>query len=102
MPFNAPTLEGRPAHRPSPADFHQIPEPLSTLGLEIYDHWMEHRPRMCAELQKQGKLLQSVYAAQNLTAEALFEAMQGPAKLPYNRAWELVRGEWAFLPDEED
>ena len=36
------------------------------------------------------------------TAEALFEAMQGPAKLPYNRAWELVRGEWAFLPDEED
>lgn len=74
--------------------------PLGSLGLQIKDHWKEHRPTMYAALEQAGNLEASVYAAQELTLDALDELLnQG---LPYNQAWESVREEWAFLPSEDD
>jgi hypothetical protein len=41
--------------------------PFGSLGLQIKAHWKRLRPHMYAELEKFGKLLESVYAAQELT-----------------------------------
>jgi hypothetical protein len=43
--------------------------PLGSLGLQIKAHWKRHRPRMYAELEKAGKLQESVYAAQERTSD---------------------------------
>lgn len=76
------------------------PQHLSQLGKHILAHWQEFRPKMCKELEAQGKLREMVFYAQEKTAEEM-EALwkQG---LPHDRAWELARQKWAFLPDEED
>ena len=75
--------------------------PLGSLGLQIKAHWKEHRPKMYAQLQREAKLEESVYAAQELTGETLYR-LTVEEKLPYDQAWELIREEWAFLPSEED
>ncbi len=36
---------------------------LTSLGRQIEPHWRRHRPKMVAELEKAGKLRESVYAA---------------------------------------
>src|ERR1051325_3903991 len=55
---------------------------------------------MSAELEKAGKLEESVYAAQERTSDLMDELLA--TKLPYQQAWELAREEWAFLPSEQD
>lgn len=84
------------SNSPAEQEYHLLP-----LGQKILKHWQEFRPKMCRDLEKQGKLRQSVYAAQELTVQALYdlEVKQG---LPRNQAWELVREQWAFLPAESD
>jgi len=76
--------------------------PLGSLGLQIKAHWKKYRPQMYAELEKSGHLLESVYAATELTSDLMYDLQNGPSKLPYQQAWELAREEWAFLPSEED
>jgi hypothetical protein len=73
---------------------------FSSLGLQIKAHWQKYRPRMCAELEREGRLDEAVQQARDLTSEALAEALQ--KGVPYHQAWESVREEWAFLPSEED
>ena len=74
--------------------------PLGSLGLQIKAHWEKHRPQMCAQLQREGKLQESVYQAQEQTNDLMDDLL---AKgLSHDQAWELAREEWAFLPDEED
>ena len=75
--------------------------PLGSLGLRIKAHWKQYRPKMCAQLQREGKLDESVYTAQELTGETLYR-LTVEEKLSYDQAWELVREEWAFVPSEED
>ena len=75
--------------------------PLGGLGLQIKAHWKKYRPKMYAELEKAGKLQESLHAAQELTGEELYR-LTVKEKLPHNQAWELVSQEWAFLPSEED
>jgi hypothetical protein len=73
---------------------------LSSLGQQIKAHWQKHRPTMYAALQRSGRLPESLLAAQDLTTDALEHLLrQG---VPYDQAWEAVREQWAFLPDEED
>lgn len=73
--------------------------PLGKLGQSILRHWKEHRPRMCRELERQGKLREAVYNAEELTLDAMDDLMY-KKRLSYDQAWELVREEWAFLPPE--
>lgn len=74
--------------------------PLGSLGIQIREHWRKYRPQMYAELEKAGTLEESVYAAQEQTADAMYD-LTVVKKLPYDQAWELVREEWAFLPSED-
>lgn len=74
--------------------------PLGSLGLQIKAHWEKYLPHMYAQLQREGKIQESVYQAQEQTKDLMTELL---AKgLDYNQAWELAREEWAFLPSEED
>jgi hypothetical protein len=45
--------------------------PLGSLGLQIEAHWRQHRPQMCAELEKSGDLLESLHAAQERTSDLM-------------------------------
>jgi len=46
--------------------------PLGSLGLQIKAHWRKYRPQMSAQLQREGKLDEAVYAVQELTGETLY------------------------------
>lgn len=74
---------------------------LSPLGYQILEHWKRHRPTMVESLEKAGRLQQSVFAAQELTGNLLYE-LTVVRKMDYQAAWEIATKEWAFLPDEED
>ena len=72
---------------------------LDSLGLEIKAHWQRYRPKLCAELEREGTLDDAVANAADLTADALTRLIdQG---MPHDHAWELVREEWAFVPEKE-
>ncbi len=73
---------------------------LTSLGMQIEAHWRKYRPKMVAELERAGKLRESVYAAQEATSDLMDKLLD--KGLPHDQAWELVREEWAFLPSEED
>jgi hypothetical protein len=75
--------------------------PLGSLGMQIREHWKRHRPTMYAELEKAGKLKESVYAAQERTSDLMDDLMKNHG-MPHHQAWELAREEWAFLQSEED
>lgn len=63
-------------------------------------HWKESRPRTYTALQKAGLLNHAVEAAVLLTREAL-DAKRA-AGMNLQSAWKAVRGEFLFLPSEED
>ena len=71
----------------------------SSLAHMILRHWQEHRPKMCADLEKANTLYQSVWAVAKRTASIMVrlthEGMQ------YDQMEEIARKEWQF-PDEED
>ena len=66
--------------------------PLGSLGLQVKAHWKEHRPKMYAQLQREGKLDESVHTAEALTVAAYDQAIH--AGLAPDQARELVREEW--------
>jgi hypothetical protein len=70
------------------------------LGSQIKEHWRKYRPRMFKDLEKISKLDAAVHNAEVLTVEAYDQAVR--SGLNPDQARELVREEWAFLPDEED
>jgi len=71
---------------------------LGSLGLQIKAHWQRHRPKLSAELERDGALDEAVATAADLTADVLARLIQ--QGMPYDQAWELAREEWAFLPEE--
>lgn len=70
------------------------------LALQIKAHWEKYRPRVARELDEAGTLDEAVRTAEALTLSAYEQAIR--AGLTPDQARELVREEWAFLPDEED
>ena len=70
------------------------------LGLQIKEHWRKYRPRMFRELDQAATLDEAVHTAEALTVSAYDQAIR--AGLAPDQARELVREEWAFLPDEDD
>lgn len=73
---------------------------LNSLGLQIKDHWREFLPRLYRELEQAGRLDESVYAAQERTADAFADLVQ--RGMAPDAAWEAIREEWAFRPAEAD
>ena len=82
---------------------HLMPQPneMTPLGLKILDHWKLHRPKMVEALKRENRLLEAVFAAQELTTDLLHE-LTVAKKMDYQMAWEIATREWAFLPDEDD
>jgi hypothetical protein len=85
---------------------HQPQEPpnpipvLNRMGREILAHWQRFRPRMCSQMT-QAELRRAVYAAQELTQEAMYD-LEIRQKMPADRAREMVYPQWFLLPSETD
>ncbi len=72
----------------------------TALGEAILKHWREHRPQMVQDLEKNNRLEQAVFEAQEITGDLLFELVS-VKKMDYQPAWELAMREWAFPPGED-
>ncbi len=88
--------EARDAVLASPVEFARD----GHLGLQIRAHWRKYRPGMARELDQAGTLDEAVHTVEALTVSAYEQAIR--AGLAPDQARELVREEWAFLPDEDD
>ncbi len=69
------------------------------LYLAIEKHWREHRPKMVAALEAQGRLESSIERAAEQTADAESAAIRDGMSAP--QAQEMYRETWAFLPGEK-
>lgn len=58
--------------------------PLGSLGLQVKAHWEKYRPQMSAQLQREGKLEESVYAAQERTSDLMDDPCWRKRKLSYD------------------
>jgi hypothetical protein len=74
---------------------------MTPLGYRIQNHWMKYRPKMVAALRKEDQLEKAILAAQELTANLLYE-LTVIQKMDHHMAREIAMREWALLPDEED
>ena len=72
----------------------------TALGEAILKHWRENCPQMVQDLEKQNRLEQAVFEAQEKTGDLLYE-MVSVRKMNYQDAWELAAQEWA-LPQSGD
>ena len=72
----------------------------TALGEAILKHWRENCPQMVGDLEKQNRLQQAVFEAQEKTGDLLYELVS-VRKMDYQAAWELAVQEWA-LPQSED
>jgi hypothetical protein len=67
------------------------------LGHQILKHWRTHLPEMVAELEKSGRLEQTLHEVEERTADLLYE-LEVVQKMDYQAAWEMATQEWAFIP----
>ena len=72
----------------------------TALGEAILKHWREHCPQMVQDLEKNNRLAQAVFEAQEKTGDLLFELVL-VKKMDYQAAWETAMAEWAFPPSED-
>jgi hypothetical protein len=72
----------------------------TALGEAILKHWRENCPQMVRDLEKQNRLDQAVFAAQEKTGDLLYELVS-VTKMTYQAAWELASQEW-LLPRSEN
>jgi len=80
--------------------------PLTNLRGQIREHWAKYRPKMFAEMEAKGTLDDAIRYAAQQTEEAISEFTANPPQdmtpaQAFWAAWELYRGEWAFLSAEE-
>ncbi|MGD0973455.1 MAG: hypothetical protein ABR866_05165 [Candidatus Korobacteraceae bacterium] len=72
----------------------------TALGEAILKHWRENCPQMVRDLEKQNRLDQAVFEAQEKTGDLLYELVS-VTKMTYHAAWELAAQEW-LLPRSEN
>jgi hypothetical protein len=72
----------------------------TALGEAILKHWREHCPQMVRDLERQNRLDQAVFDAQEKAGDLLYELVS-VKKMDYQAAWELALQEWA-LPQSGD
>ena len=73
----------------------------TALGEAILKHWREHCPQMVRDLEKENRLEQAVFEAQERTGDLLYELVS-VKKMDYQAAWELAREEWALPQSEKE
>ena len=81
-------------------------KPLTQYGRMAEQHWREFLPKMAAELEAKGQLHTMLLEAEERT-EAELDSLrrhfiqQGlTAQQAHDRAWEIVRERYIFLPPE--
>ncbi len=67
----------------------------TAVGEMILKHWRENCPQMVRDLEKENRLEQAVFEAQEKTGDLLYE-MLSVHKMNYQDAWELAAQEWAL------
>ena len=87
----------------SESQFHQ----LTQYGLMAEKHWREFRPKIVQQLEKEGRLMEALWEAQETTLdemEVLTRKMEREQGLTPGQAqvtaWELVREKYILLPPE--
>jgi hypothetical protein len=79
---------------------------LTQYGLMAERHWREFRPRMVEELRRKGLLHEMLRGAEEKTAREVddlrphFQQQGLTAQQAQDRAWEIVRERYIFLPPE--
>ena len=79
-------------------------KPLTQYGLMAEKHWREFLPKMVTELEAKGRLHGMLLEAEEKTDEELDRIRrqlmhQGlTAQQAHDRAWEIVRTRYIFLP----
>jgi hypothetical protein len=87
----------------------QRPLGLHPYAVQALDHWQKYLPKMYAELERKGELIQAARDAAEQTLndldqieeELLAGARHEPAEAG-RIAWELVRERYILLPAEDD
>jgi len=80
---------------------------LLAYGQMAEAHWRAHCPQMVRDLEKSSRLTEALLEAQERTASEMDVLMrellrQGlTAQQAHDRAWELVREKYIFLPPEQ-
>ncbi len=80
--------------------------PLTQYGKMAERHWREFRPKLVAELEATGRLHEMLLEAEEMTDGELDRArrqliQQGlTPQQAHDRAWEMVRTRYIFLPPE--
>ena len=83
-------------------------KPLGPYGRMAERHWRRYLPRMVAELEARGHLQAVLLEAEERTDAELDSLrrhfiQQGlTPRQAHDRAWEIVRGRYLFLPPETD
>ena len=87
----------------SESQFHQ----LTQNGLMAEKHWREFCPKMVQQLETEGRLMESLWEAQETTLdemETLTRKLEREQQLTPEQAqttaWELVREKYILLPPE--
>ena len=84
----------------------QFMTPLTQYGRMAEKHWRQFLPRRVADLQAEGMLHAALLEAEDKTEEeldALRRQLIGQgltAQQAHDRAWEMVRENYIFLPPE--
>jgi len=82
-------------------------ETLTQYGRMAERHWREFLPKLVAELEANGRLHSQLLKAEEQTDEDLDSMrrhliQQGlTAQQAHDRAWEMVRERYLFLPPEQ-
>jgi len=82
--------------------------PLTQFGRMAETHWRQFCPRMVAELEAQGRLQEMLLEAEEKTQTDLDALRRGliqqglTPQQAHDRAWEMVRERYLFLPPETD
>ena len=82
-------------------------KPLTPYGCQAEKHWREFCPKRVAELEATGQLHAMLLEAEEQTESELdslrrhFMQQGLTAQRAHDRAWEIVRERYVFLPPEE-
>jgi hypothetical protein len=81
-------------------------KPLTQFSRMAEQHWREFLPKMVAELERKGSLPEMLLEAEEKTAIEMddlrrhFQQQGLTAQQAHDRAWEMVRERYIFLPPE--
>lgn len=80
---------------------------LTQYGLMAEKHWREFRPKMVAQLEAEGRLMEALWEAQETTLdemETLTRKLEREQRMTPEQAqataWELIREKYILLPPE--